>query len=114
VLLHAGAVAYSPAIGYLVMKPNVFADISQQTWMDSPQHLATSLRYWLEWYPEKILFGTDLYPGTPEIDWEEVGWQFSQVCGVCLESIDLCLHVPLPRVFRREECGLVRLECIVC
>jgi hypothetical protein len=31
-----------------------------------------------------------------------------------LESIDLCLHVPLPRVFRREECGLVRLECIVC
>jgi hypothetical protein len=30
-----------------------------------------------------------------------------------LESIDLCLHVPL-LVFRREECGLVRLEFIVC
>ena len=76
VLLHAGAVAYTPAIAYLVMKPNVYADISQQTWMETPQHLATSLRYWLEWYPEKLLFGTDLWPnGVPELDWEEIGWQ---------------------------------------
>jgi predicted TIM-barrel fold metal-dependent hydrolase len=58
------------------MKPNVYADISQQTWMESPQHLATSLRYWLEWYPDKLLFGTDLWPnGVPELDWEEIGWQ---------------------------------------
>ena len=76
VLLHAGAVAYTPAIAYLVMKPNVYADISQQTWMETPQHLAMSLRYWLEWYPEKLLFGTDLWPnGVPELDWEEIGWQ---------------------------------------
>jgi uncharacterized protein len=76
VLLHAGAVAYSPSIAYLVMKPNVFADISQQTWMETPTHLAASLRYWLEWYPEKILFGTDLWPtGVPDLDWEEIGWQ---------------------------------------
>jgi hypothetical protein len=76
VLLHAGAVAYTPAIAYLVMKPNVYADISQQTWMETPQHLAISLRYWLEWYPEKLLFGTDLWPnGVPELDWEEIGWQ---------------------------------------
>jgi predicted TIM-barrel fold metal-dependent hydrolase len=76
VLLHAGAVSYTPSIAYLVMKPNVYADLSQQTWMESPEHLATSLRYWLEWYPEKILFGTDLSPGgSPEIDWEEIAWQ---------------------------------------
>ncbi|HEX4681787.1 MAG TPA: amidohydrolase family protein [Gemmatimonadaceae bacterium] len=76
VLLHAGAVSYTPSIAYLVMKPNVYADLSQQTWMESAQHLATSLRYWLEWYPEKILFGTDLSPGpSPEIDWEELAWQ---------------------------------------
>jgi predicted TIM-barrel fold metal-dependent hydrolase len=44
--------------------------------MESPQHLAGSLRYWLEWFPEKILFGTDLWPnGVPELDWEEIGWQ---------------------------------------
>ena len=76
VLLHAGAVAYSQSMGYLMMKPNVFADISQLTWMETPTHLAASLRYWLEWYPEKILFGTDLWPnGVPELDWEEIGWQ---------------------------------------
>ena len=76
VLLHAGAVAYTPAIGYLVMKPNVYADFSQLTWMESPQHLAISLRNWLEWFPEKILFGTDLWPtGSAELDWEEIGWQ---------------------------------------
>jgi predicted TIM-barrel fold metal-dependent hydrolase len=76
VLLHAGAVAYTPAMAYLMMKPNVYVDISQQTWMEAPQHLAIALRYWLEWYPEKLLFGTDLWPnGTPEIDWEEIGWQ---------------------------------------
>jgi predicted TIM-barrel fold metal-dependent hydrolase len=76
VLLHAGAVSYTPSIAYLVMKPNVYADLSQQTWMESAQHLATSLRYWLEWYPEKILYGTDLSPGgSPEIDWEEIAWQ---------------------------------------
>jgi hypothetical protein len=76
VLLHGGAVAYTQAIAYLMMKPNVYADMSQLTWMESPQHLATSLRYWLEWFPEKILFGTDLWPnGAPTIDWEEIGWQ---------------------------------------
>lgn len=76
VLLHGGAVSYTSSIAYLMMKPNVYADLSQQTWMESPEHLATTLRYWLEWYPEKVLFGTDLSPGaSPEIDWEEIGWQ---------------------------------------
>lgn len=76
VLLHGGAVAYTSAVAYLMMKPNVYADLSQLTWMESPQHLAITLRYWLEWYPEKILFGTDLWPnGKPELDWEEIGWQ---------------------------------------
>ena len=76
VLLHAGAVAYAQTIGYLVMKPNVYADFSQLTWMESAQHLGASLRNWLEWYPEKILFGTDLAPGGfPGIDWEEIAWQ---------------------------------------
>jgi uncharacterized protein len=36
--------------------------------------LSTVIRDWLEWYPEKVLFGTDLAPGTPEIGWEEIGY----------------------------------------
>ncbi len=76
VLLHGGAVAYTRQIAYLLMKPNVYTDMSQQTWMESPRALASVIRYWLEWYPEKVLFGTDLYPtGATAVDWEEVGWQ---------------------------------------
>jgi uncharacterized protein len=76
VLLHGGAVAYTRDIAYLLMKPNVYTDMSQQTWMESPRELASVIRYWLEWYPEKVLFGTDLYPtGATGVDWEEVGWQ---------------------------------------
>ncbi len=76
VLLHGGAVAYTRDIAYLLMKPNVYTDMSQQTWMESPRQLASVLRYWLEWYPQKVLFGTDLYPtGSTAVDWEEIGWQ---------------------------------------
>jgi predicted TIM-barrel fold metal-dependent hydrolase len=76
VLLHGGAVAYTRETAFLLTKPNVYADLSEQTWLETPQRLAEVLRYWLAWYPEKILYGTDLYPtGSTEIDWEEIGWQ---------------------------------------
>jgi uncharacterized protein len=76
VLLHGGAVPYTQEVAYLLMKPNVYTDLSEQTWLESPRHLSQVLRYWLEWYPEKVLYGTDLYPGSSiEIDWEEIGWQ---------------------------------------
>ncbi|HSQ32550.1 MAG TPA: amidohydrolase family protein [Gemmatimonadaceae bacterium] len=75
VLLHGGAGPYSREIAPLLMKPNVYTDFSEQTWLLPTRELATTLRYWLEWYPEKVLFGTDLSPGTPTIDWEEIGWQ---------------------------------------
>jgi predicted TIM-barrel fold metal-dependent hydrolase len=78
VLLHGGAGAFSDIVAVLLMKPNVYTDLSEQTWATSPRHLAGVLRYWLEWYPEKVLFGTDLYPGAKEFDWEEIGWQTSQ------------------------------------
>jgi predicted TIM-barrel fold metal-dependent hydrolase len=57
------------------MKPNVYADISEQTWMTSAHHMVSGLRFMLEWYPEKVLFGTDLFPGSPQVDWEEIGYQ---------------------------------------
>ena len=56
------------------MKPNVWVDFSEQTWLLSTRQIAESLRQYLEWYPEKVLFGTDLSPGTAENDWEEIGW----------------------------------------
>jgi hypothetical protein len=92
VLLHGGAVAYTREIGYLLMKPNVYTDMSQQTWMESPRELASVIRYWMEWYPEKVLFGTDLYPtGSNAIDWEEVRWQTThgarQAIGIALTGM---------------------------
>lgn len=75
VLLHGGAGPFSKEIAPLLMKPNVYTDFSEQTWLLPTRELANNVRYWLEWYPEKVLFGTDLSPGTSAIDWEEIGWQ---------------------------------------
>jgi hypothetical protein len=78
VLVHAGAGAFTKYVNYLLMKPNVYADFSEQTWLISTRKLSENIRDLLEWYPEKVMFGTDLYPNTPEINWEEIGWQAAQ------------------------------------
>jgi predicted TIM-barrel fold metal-dependent hydrolase len=91
VLLHGGAGPFTREVSYLLMKPNVYTDLSEQTWMESPRRLAEALRNWLEWYPEKVLFGTDLYPGSGAYDWEEIGWQTSetarQALGIALTGM---------------------------
>ncbi len=76
VLLHAGW-PFTREVAFMMGKPNVWADTSEG-WMISPRELSSYMRSWLEWYPEKILFGTDLYAATPEIGWEDVGWQTVQ------------------------------------
>jgi len=78
VLVHAGAGAFTKYANYLLMKPNVYADFSEQTWLISTRRLSDTIRDLLEWYPEKVMFGTDLYPNTPEMNWEEIGWQATQ------------------------------------
>jgi len=78
VLLHGGAGPFPSYVDYLLMKPNVYADFSEQTWLISTRKLSQVIRDFLEWYPEKTLFGTDLFADTPQIGWEEVGWQTSQ------------------------------------
>ncbi len=75
VMLHGGAGGFEEPVAYLLMKPNVYADFSEQTWMTAPRHIAASIRFMLEFYPEKVLFGTDLYPLTPQVNWEETGYQ---------------------------------------
>jgi predicted TIM-barrel fold metal-dependent hydrolase len=75
VMLHGGSGGFEQFVPYLLMKPNVYADFSEQTWMTSPRHIAASIRFMLEFYPGKVLFGTDLYPLTPQVNWEETGYQ---------------------------------------
>ena len=75
VMVHAGAGNYDTLVPSLLMKPNVYADFSEQTWIIAPHHMSQAIRYMLESYPERVMFGTDLFPGTPQIDWEEIGYQ---------------------------------------
>src|SRR5206468_12152267 len=39
-----------------------------------PRALSENLRYWLETYPDRILFGTDAFSFGPAVDWGEVAW----------------------------------------
>jgi uncharacterized protein len=92
VLLHGGSGPYSKTTAFLLSKPNVFTDFSEQDWMLSPRALSVVIRDWLEWYPEKVMFGTDLYPGTsPEYDWDSIGYMIAttgrQALGLALTGM---------------------------
>ncbi|HZD75641.1 MAG TPA: amidohydrolase family protein [Acidobacteriaceae bacterium] len=73
VILHGGW-PFVHEIGALLQKPNVYLDISQQALIIPPRTLATWLREWLELYPDKVLFGTDGYPFSEYLGWEESLW----------------------------------------
>jgi predicted TIM-barrel fold metal-dependent hydrolase len=73
VLIHGGW-PFADQTAALLLKPNVYADFSAQTFLRTPRALASTLRGWLETVPEKVMFGTDAFVLTPEVGWEEVGW----------------------------------------
>ena len=73
VIIHGGW-PYIKEVAFLLGKPNIYADISAQTFMLYPRALSETIRAWLEIYPQKVLFGTDASPLTPEVNWEETGW----------------------------------------
>jgi len=73
VVIHGGY-PFTKEMGSLLSKPNVYADFSAQTFFTYPRELSEILRNWLEFYPDKILFGTDAFSFGPEVDWGEVAW----------------------------------------
>ncbi len=73
VLLHGGW-PYVREIGSLLQKPNVYLDFSGQDLIITPRTEARWLREWLEFQPEKVLFGTDGYPFSEEMGWPESTW----------------------------------------
>lgn len=73
VLLHGGW-PYVREIGALLQKPNVYLDISNQDLMIPPHTEAKWLREWLEFEPEKVMFGTDGYPYSESLGWAESTW----------------------------------------
>ncbi len=74
VIVHGGW-PFEREAGVMLIKPNVYADFSAQLFLRSTEAVSQTLRAWLEWYPEKILFGTDAYSeDTPLANWEEKLW----------------------------------------
>jgi uncharacterized protein len=73
VMLHGGW-PFTREITPLLTKPNVYADFSAQTLLNYPREVSRVLREWLEFAPDKILFGTDAYPYSEQLGWEQSGW----------------------------------------
>jgi uncharacterized protein len=73
VLVHGGW-PYTRETTALLQKPNVFLDYSNQSLLLTPSTLAQTIREWLEFVPEKVLFATDGYPYSDALGWEEAGW----------------------------------------
>ncbi len=73
VIVHGGY-PFTKQTASLMSKSNVYADFSAQTFLLYPRALSEVLRNWLEYYPDKVLFGTDAFAFTPEVGWEEGGW----------------------------------------
>ena len=73
VMLHGGW-PFTREITALLEKPNAYLDYSAQSLLLPPATLAATLREWLEWVPEKVMFATDAYPYSDEMGWEESGW----------------------------------------
>jgi len=73
VFLHGGW-PFERQLTALLAKPNAYADFSAQNFFNYPAELAKTIRAWLEFDPEKILFATDAYPYSAEAGWEETGY----------------------------------------
>src|SRR5215211_4705254 len=73
VLIHGGFPSAS-ASRVLFAKPNVYADFSSQGFLSSTRELSQVVRSWIEFRPEKDMFGTDAYGLTHAVGWEEVAW----------------------------------------
>jgi hypothetical protein len=73
VMLHGGW-PFTREITALLEKPNAYLDYSAQSLLLPPATLSATLREWLEFVPEKVMFATDAYPYSDEMGWEESGW----------------------------------------
>ena len=87
VMLHA-AWPYADQVATMLYKPNVYADFSAMTFLLYPHKLAQSLRTWLEFAPEKVLFATDAFPLDPDLGWEDLAWM---TAGTAREALGLAL-----------------------
>jgi hypothetical protein len=73
VLLHGG-VPFDRHNTTLIVKPNVWVDMSVLGLIYSADEVARIIRPWLETLPEHVIFGTDAGPFGVGMGWEEATW----------------------------------------
>jgi predicted TIM-barrel fold metal-dependent hydrolase len=73
VMVHGGW-PFLREITALLTKPNAYLDFSGQSLAQTPAILASTMREWLTFVPEQVLFATDAYPYSNELGWEESAW----------------------------------------
>lgn len=73
VMVHGGW-PFINEITALLTKPNAYLDFSGQTLTLSASTVGASIRQWLEYVPEKVMYATDAYPFSDKLGWEESGW----------------------------------------
>jgi predicted TIM-barrel fold metal-dependent hydrolase len=112
VMIHGGW-PFTREMTALLEKPNAYLDFSQQSLVIDPPLLAQTIREWLSFVPEKVLFATDAYPFSDELGWEESGWiaarRGREALGIALTqmmrdgSISLARAKELARMVMREN-----------
>jgi len=107
VLIHGGY-PFTNETSFLLEKPNVYADFSAQTFLLSPSALSRVLKSWLEYEPEKVLFGTDASPATPDVNWEESAWLTNKTAREAL-AIALTEMVNDGEITRQRASELARM-----
>ncbi len=108
VLLHGGSGPYTQEIAVLLSKPNVYADFSEQDALLPARPVSSVIREWLEWYPEKVLYGTDLAPGAPQQDWDVIGYSTNQTARQAL-AIALTGMINDKEITRERAVELARM-----
>jgi hypothetical protein len=112
VFVHGGW-PFTREVTALLTKPNAYVDFSSQTYLNYPSKVAQTIRGWLEYVPEKVLFATDAYPYSPEAGWEETGFIAAttgrEALGIALTGmlhdgeIDRARAVELARMVLRDN-----------
>ena len=112
VLIHGGW-PFTNEVTALLEKPNAYVDFSEQTFFNYPREVSRVIRRWLEHVPEKVMFATDAYPFSEELNWEEAAWMAAttgrQALGLALsdmlrdQEIDRSRAVQLARMVLRDN-----------
>jgi uncharacterized protein len=73
IMIHGGYPYDQQAI-WLAALPNVYLDSSEFSLLVSPQEYSHILQRWLEIFPEKIVFGSDAFPYSREVNVPATYW----------------------------------------